>query len=324
MKAIICTEYGQPEEVRMREVEKPAPGKGEVLVKVAASSVNTQNLLFVTGRPRFVRALGMGLRKPAHPNPGNDVSGRVEAVGEGVVRLRPGDEVFGDLSGRGYGAWAEYARAPEQALARKPGNATFAEAAAACESALVALQGLRDHGRIRSGQRVLIFGASGGIGSFAVQLARHFGAEVTGICSARKLEWVSGLGAHHVFDYARDAYPGTGPRYDLIFGIAYAPIRRHLRALAPRGIYVSTGGPSLRRVVQDMLSGPLLARLEGKRVAGGWTVKPNAEDLAVIQSLIEAGTLRPMVDRVFPLSQAGEALRHYAEGRHKGKVILTV
>lgn len=302
----------------------PAPGKGEVLVRVEASSVNTQNLLYVTGRPGFVRALGIGLFRPAQPNPGNDVAGRVEAVGAGVTRFRPGDAVFGDLSGSGYGAWAEYVRAPEQALAPKPANASFAEAAAACESALVALQALRDQGRIAGGQRVLVFGASGSIGSFAVQLARHFGAEVTGMCSAGKLEWVRGLGADRVLDYAREAYPGNGPGYDLIFGIAHAPIGAHLRALAPRGVYVSTGGPSLRRVAEDMLTGPLRARLAGKRVAGGWVVKPNAEDLAFLKDLIEAGRLRPMVDRVFPLARAGEALRHYAEGRHRGKVILSM
>lgn len=323
MKAAILERYGDLEVLEVREIEDPVPRDDEVLVSVHASSITTQNLVLIRGRPLFVRPAAFGLTRPKFRIPGNDIAGRVKAVGASVENFRPGDDVFGDLAPYGYGAYAEFVCVPEKAIAPGPSNMDFVAAAGAPEAGLVALQGLRDRGRIRSGQKVLVFGASGGIGTFAVQLARHFGAEVTGVCGTRNLDVVRSLGADHVIDYTKEDYTRSGARYDLIFAIATRPIAEHKRALAPGGVYVSVGSPSLSRIFDDMVWGP---RTVGKsrRVEGGWSAQPNQKDLILLKDLIEAGHVRTVIDSRHPLDEVVEALRYYGRGHSRGKVILTM
>ncbi len=323
MKAVVCTKYGPPEALEVRDVEKFSPGDDEVLVEVRASPVSTHNLCNVTGRPFFIRLMGSGLLEPKTRIPGSELAGRVEAVGRDVKRFRAGDEVYGATFGSGFGAHAEYVSVPEAALALKPANISFEEAAAVPLAALVALQGLRDKGRIQKGQSVLIYGASGAIGTFAVQIAKYFGAEVTGVCSARNLDLVRSLGADRVIDYTREDFTRSGRRHDLIFAIASRSILAHMRALSPHGTYVSTGAPSLARILQDVLIGPVLSRNGGKRLVGGWAVNPSQRDLSFMKELIEAGKVTPVVDRCYPLSRVAEAFRHYGKGHSRGTVIVT-
>ncbi len=321
MKAIVCTKYGPLDALKLEEIQKPAPSDDEVLVKVHAASVNYSNLALVTGKP-FLARLWFGLLKPKHKIPGSDIAGRVEAAGRNVKKFQPGDEVFGDLSDRGRGGFAEYASVPENALTLKPVNMTFEEAAAVPEAALVALQGLRDKGRIQMGQKVLIYGASGGIGTFAVQIAKYFGAEVTGVCSTRNVDMVRSIGADHVIDYTQEDFTRNGQRYDLILATAgYRSIFDYKRALGPKGIYVATGG-SMAQIFQAMLLGPLIS-MTGSKKMGSMMVKPN-KDLAFMKELFETGKVKPVIDRRYPLSEVPEALRYYAEGHAKGKVVITV
>lgn len=323
MKAVVRDEYGLPEAFRLQEIERPVPKDGEVLVEVRATSVTTHSLLLVTGKPFFVRLMMSAPRRPAIRTPGGDMAGVIAAAGKGVKLFTPGDEVFGDLTLRGFGALAEYVCVPEDMLTRKPANVSFEEAAAVPQAALVALHGLRDKGKIQKGQKVLIYGASGGIGTFAVQIAKYFGADVTGVCSTPNVDLVRSLGADHVIDYTREDFSRSGQRYDLIFAIAYRSLSEHLRALSPHGAYVSVGGPSLGRIFQDMLLGPMVSRPGGKKVMGGWTVIPN-KDLGLIKELIEAGKVKPVVDRCYKLRDAAEAYRYFAQGHARGKVIITV
>lgn len=324
MKAIVCTRYGLPDVLEPEEVEKPEPRANEVLVKVHAATVNTQNMLSVSGKPGFIRLMGMGLFKPSARIPGNDIAGTVEAVGKKVRDFRPGDGVFGDLSQCGHGTYAEYVCAPEAALALKPANAAFEEAAGAGESALVALQGLRDKGRIQKGQKLLIYGASGGVGSFAVQIAKYYGAEVTGICSTRNMDLLRSLGADHVIDYTKEDYSWNGLSYDMVFAVQFRSIRGHLRALGPQGKLVTTGGPDMHRIYEELILGPFLAKKTGKKILAGWTVKPNRKDLTFIKELMEAGKIRTVIDKRFPLRETARAIRYYGEGHTRGKVILTI
>ncbi|MEJ2209433.1 MAG: NAD(P)-dependent alcohol dehydrogenase [Anaerolineae bacterium] len=321
MKAIVCTEYGPPDLLKLKEVEKPTPGDDQVLVQVHAASVTYSILMLVRGEPFVGRLMGMGLLKPKDRIPGADIAGRVEAVGRNVTRFQPGDEVYGDLSNNGRGGFAEYVCAPESTLARRPANVSFAEAAAVPEAALVALQALQKGG-VRPGQKVLIVGASGGIGTFAVQIAKHFGAEVTGVCSARNVELVRSLGADHVVDYTREDFVTAGQHYDLIVATAgYRSILDYRRALSPQGIYVSTGG-AMAQTFQALLLGPFLS-MAGDKKLGAMLVEPN-KDLDFLTELIEAGKLKPVVDRQYPLSEAAQALGYYAGGHARGKVVLTV
>lgn len=323
MKAIVLSKYGLPDGLELKEVAKPIPKDNEVLVEVHAASVNTDTLVFVTGKPFLVRLMATGLLKPKYAIPGNDIAGRVKAVGGNVKQFQPGDEVFGDLFGCGFGAFAEYVSVPENALTLKPTNLSFDQAAAVPEAANVAVQGLRDKGQIQKGQKVLIYGASGGIGTFAVQIAKYFGAEVTGVCSTRNLELVRSIGADHVIDYTKEDFTQNEQRYDLILAIASRSINDHRRALSPQGIYVSVGAPSMTRIFQDMVIGPLNSKTGGQKMVGGWTAIPN-KDLALIKELIEAGKVKPVIDRRYPLSEAAEALRYYGEGHTRGKVVITV
>jgi len=322
MKAIVYQEYGTPDVLQLKEVEKPIPGDNEVLVKVYAASVNFNNLVFVKGEPFVARLLLTGLLKPKFKTPGNDIAGWVEAVGINVKQFQPGDEVFGDISDCGFGAFAEYVSVPENALALKPANISFEEAAAVPEATLVALQTLRDKGQVQTGQKVLICGASGGIGTFEVQIAKYFGAEVTGVCSMRNLDMVRSIGADHVIDYTQEDFTKNGQRYDLILATAgYRSIFDYRRALSPKGIYVATGG-SMAQIFQAMLLGPWISMAGSKKLCG-MQVKPN-KDLGFMKELIEAGKVKPVIDRCYSLSEAAEALRYYGEGHANGKVVITL
>jgi len=320
MKAMMYTEYGSLDVLKLVEVEKPVPKDDEVLIKVQAASVTFGDLAAVKGEPFMVR-FTLGLREPKFPIPGKDVTGVVEAVGADVKGFKPGDEVFGDLSECGWGAYAEYVSVPENALVQKPANITFEAAGAVPESAVVALQGLR-LGQIQSGQKVLIYGASGGIGTFAVQIAKFFETEVTGVCSTRNLEMVRSLGADYVIDYKKEDFTQNRKQYDLILATAgYRSLFDYKRALAPGGHYVATGG-EMAQVFQPMLLGPFVS--SGGRKMTNLAMKPDKRDLAFIKELIEAGKVTPVIDKSFPLSELPEALRYYGEGRSRGKVVVTV
>jgi NADPH:quinone reductase-like Zn-dependent oxidoreductase len=319
MKAMIYTEYGPLDVLKLVDIEKPAPKAREVLIKVQAASITFGDLAAVKGEPFMVR-FSLGLREPKFKILGKDVAGIVEAVGANATQFQPGDEVFGDLSESGWGAYAEYVAVPENALVHKPANISFEAAAAVAESAVVALQGLRQKGQIQPGQRVLIYGASGGIGTFAVQIAKSFGVEVTGVCSTRNLDMVRSLGADYVIDYTKEDFTQNGQQYDLILATAgYRSIFDYKRALALNGKYVATGG-SMAQVFQPMLLGPWLST--GGRKMSNLAMKPDTKDLTFIKELIEAGKIQPVIDQVFPLQELPAALRHYGEGHSRGKVVI--
>ncbi|MGI8650144.1 MAG: NAD(P)-dependent alcohol dehydrogenase [Rubrobacter sp.] len=322
MKAIVCRKYGSPDVLHLEEVEKPTPGENEVLVRVHSASVNAADWHILRADPFLIR-LAMGLLKPKHEILGADVAGRVEAVGKNVTRFQPGDEVFGDLSGCGFGGFAEYVCASEDALALKPANVSFEEAAAAPLAAFTALQGLRDKGQVQPGQKVLINGASGGVGTFAVQIAKSFGAEVTGVCSTGKMDMVRSIGANHAIDYTQEDFTKNGRRYDLILAAnGYHPISDYKRALSPEGIYVMVGG-SGAQMYQAMLLGPL-ASMAGSKKMGNLLAKPNKKDLALLAELLEIGNVKPVIDRRYPLAEVPEAIRYLEEGHARGKVVITV
>ena len=323
MKAMVYTEYGPPDVLQLKEVKKPIPQDNEVLVKVRAASVNYADWAFVRGEPFLVRLMGAGLLKPNKAILGADITGQIEVVGKNAKQFQPGDEVFGDISECGFGGFAEYVAVPESVLALKPTNMTFEEAAAVPQAAVVALQGLRDKGHIQPGQKVLINGASGGIGTFAVQLAKYFGTEVAGVCSTRNLDMVRSIGADHVIDYTQEDFTQNGQRYDLILATAgYRSVFDYKRALKPQGIYVVTGG-SMAQIFQGMLLGSLIS-MTGTKKMGNLAAKPDQEDLVFIKELLEAGKIKPVIDRRYPLSEVAAALRYYGTGHTRGKVVITV
>jgi NADPH:quinone reductase-like Zn-dependent oxidoreductase len=322
MQAVIYTQYGSPDVLQLAEVAKPTPGDDEVLIKVHATALNAADWHMLRADPFMVR-LFAGLRRPKNTILGADVAGRVEAVGKNVRQFQLGDEVFGMLSGCGWGGLAEYVCAPEHVLALKPSRATFEQAASAPMAAITALQGLRDKGQIQPGQKVLINGASGGVGTFAVQIAKAFGAEVTGVCSTRNVDLVRSLGADHVLDYTRDNVIGNGKRYDLILAAnGYHSIFAYRRALGPQGRYVMTGGDGAQ-MIQAMTLGPLLSAV-GKKKLGNLMARTSQKDLVFIQGLLEAGKVTSVIDRRYPLSDAAEAMRYLEAGHAQGKVIVTV
>ena len=322
MKAIVQTKYGSLDVLQFEEVEKPVPGDDEVLVEVHASSINFGNLALVKGDP-FIARFWSGLLAPKDKIPGGDIAGRVKAVGKNVKQLQPGDEVFGDISHCGFGAYAEYVCAPEDAVALKPANSSFEEAAAVPQAALVALQGLRDKGRIKGGQKVLIVGASGGNGTFAVQIAKSFDTEVTGVCSTRNVDMVRSLGADHVFDYTKEDFIKVGQHYDLILvNAGYRSIFDYKRALSPGGIYVSSVS-SNAQIFQAMFLGPWISKAGGKKLTYLYH-RPSRKDLVFMKALIEAGKVKPVIDKRYPLSETAEAFRYYGEGHARGKVIIIV
>ncbi|MBZ0288077.1 MAG: NAD(P)-dependent alcohol dehydrogenase, partial [Anaerolineae bacterium] len=306
-----------------QEVEKPAPKDNEVLVKVHAVSLNTADWRLLTADPFLVRLMAGGLLKPKHTILGSDIAGRVEAVGSQVTQFKLGDEVFGDLSGSGLGGLAEYVCALEDALVLKPSALTFEQAAAVPMAAVTALQGLRDKGQIQPGQKVLINGASGGVGTFAVQLAKVFGANVTAVCSTRNVDMARSMGADHVIDYAQEDFTRNGQHYDLILAVnGYHPIADYRRALSPNGIYVMVGG-SNPQLFEALLLGPLMS-MTGSKKMGALTAKFSQRDLTFLSGLLEAGKVIPVIDRCYPLSEAPEAFRYLGKGHAKGKVVISV
>ena len=320
MKAIVRTRYGPPDVLRFTEVEKPAPQANEVLIKLYAASVNPLDLFSLRGAP-LVRLIP-GLRTPKQPVLGCDIAGRVEAIGGHVKQFQPGDEVFG-VTGFAGGGFAEYACAIENKLALKPANCSFEDAAAVPIAAITALQGLRDKGRIQPGQKVLVDGASGGVGTFAVQIAKSFGAEVTAVCSTRNVDTARSIGADHVIDYTREDFTLSWQRYDLILGAnAHHSIFDYRRALSQDGIYVIAGG-ALPQIFQAMLLAPLLSRIGSKKTCF-FIANINQKDLVSLKVLLEAGKIVPVIDRRYPLSDAAEALRYLEERHAQGKIVLTV
>ena len=317
MKAIVRTRYGPPDVLQFTEVEKPTPKDDEVLIKLRAASLNPLDLFTMRGAP-LVRLIP-GLRTPKDKRIGVDEAGQVEAVGRNVTQFNPGDEVFGVCRG----AFAEYACGTQDKLARKPANISFEEAAAVPVAAITVLQGLRDKGRIQRGQKVLVDGASGGVGTFAVQIAKSFGAEVTAVCSTRNVDTVRSIGADHVIDYTREDFTKSGQRYELILGAnAHHSIFDYRRALNRDGIYVIVGG-DLARIAQAMILAPLLSRW-GDKKTHFFIANIKQKDLVFLKELLEAGKVVPVIDRRYPLSDGAEALR-YLEQRHaRGKIVLTI
>ncbi len=323
MKAIVYHKYGSPNVLKLEEVEKPAPKDNEVLVKIHAASVNAPDWRAHRANPFFIRFQG-GLIKPKNKMLGVDLAGRVEAVGKNVKQFQPGDEIFGDLFEYGLGAFAEYVCLPEDgALAIKPTNLTFEEAAAVPAAAATALQGLRDHGQIQPGQKVLIIGASGANGTFAVQIAKSFGTEVTGVCSTRNVDMVRSIGADYVIDYTKEDYTKSGKQYDLILDIAAkGSVSDYQHSLSPKGIYVLCGF-TMAAMLGVLFLGPRISKSSGKKFVY-YGVEPTNKDLVFLKELIEADKVKPVIDRRYPLSEVPEAIRYYEKGHAQGKVVITV
>jgi NADPH:quinone reductase-like Zn-dependent oxidoreductase len=322
MKAIVYTEYGSPDVLQLKEVAKPAPKENEVLIKVQAASVNYADWALLRGEP-FLLRLDSGLQKPKNTILGADIAGRVEAVGNNVKEFQIGDEVFGDLSGSGWGGFAEYVSAPENGLVLKPANISFEQAAAVPMAAVTALQGIRNIGKIKAGQNVLINGASGGVGTFAVQIAKAFGANVTAVCSPRNLDMARSLGADQVIDYTQKNITQNGQRYDLIIAAnGYHPILDYKRILSPDGSYVSTGG-TMQQIFQSLLLGPVISRF-GRNKMGSLVAKSDKNDLTFMKGLLEAGKVVPVIDRGYPLNEVPAALQYLGEGHARGKVVISM
>jgi NADPH:quinone reductase-like Zn-dependent oxidoreductase len=321
MKAFVQTRYGPPDVLQFTEVARSTPKDDEVLIRIHAASVNALDWHLLRGKPFLVRPMLGGLLKPKRKIIGVDVAGRVEAVGRQVKQFKPGDEVFGACRG----AFAEYVCAIEDKLALKPANSSFEEAAAVPVAAITALQGLRDKGQIQQGQKVLVDGASGGVGTFAVQIAKSFGAEVTAVCSTRNVERARSLGADQVIDYTREDFTKSGQRYDLILGAnAHHSIFEYRRALSQDGIFVGAGGggQSLLGMLLSILLISLLSLIGSKKMCT-FMAKTNQKDLVFLKDLLEARKIVPAIDRRYPLSDAAEAVRYLEEGHAQGKVVIT-
>ena len=325
MRAIVRDQYGSPDVLELREVARPGIVRDQdVLVRVRAASLNADDLEYMYGRPGFAR-IGIGLRRPRQRILGSDVAGEVEAVGKGVTHLHPGDEVFGNMTQFGMGAFAEYVCAPARAFALKPSTLTIEEAATVPQSGILALQGLRGKRHVKSGDRVLINGAGGNVGPFAIQIAKHFGAEVTGVDSTVKLDMVRSAGADHVIDFTHEDVTRNGERYDYILDVV---ARRSMfawsRVLRPGGAYVMLGA-STGLLLQGSLAGPLISMTGSKKPGVMWWWKPfKQEDVAFLTQLIDAGSLRPVIDRSYPLSEVPDALRYLEQGRARGKIVITM
>ena len=325
MKAIVYHKYGPPDVLNLEEVPKPTPNDDEVLVKVHAASANPADWHLLRATPFFARLM-VGLLKPKYQILGSDIAGRVEAVGSNVKQFQPGDKVFGDKFACGWGGFAEYVSVDEDRLVLKPANISFEEAASVPLAAFTALQGLSDKGQIQSGQKVLINGASGGVGTFAVQIAKSFGAEVTGVCSTRNLDMVLSIGADHVIDYTQEDFTKNGRTYDLIYcAVGNRSAGDYKRALNPNGICVVAGFTTLSHMLfQVLFLGAWVSMTGSKKIGAMGTVIPNKEDLVFIKELLETGKVLPVVDRRYPLSETAEAIRYLEEGHTRGKVVITV
>jgi NADPH:quinone reductase-like Zn-dependent oxidoreductase len=323
MKAIVHYQYGSPDVLALREVPKPVVGDDEVLVRVRAAAANPADSFFMRGVPYIMRALS-GLRKPKNGVLGRDVAGQVDAVGKDVTRFRPGDEVFANPEGGGF---AEYTSVSEGSLELKPANLTFEQAAAVPMGALTALQGLRDTGKVQRGQKVLVIGASGGVGTFAVQIAKVFGADVTAVCSTRNVEMIRSLGADHVIDYSQEDFIRSGRKYDLILQLAGTRSPSDCRrALTSKGTLVQSSGQSGHRWIGPMgriVKAIVLSRFVSQKL-GTFVMKPNKEDLQLLKELIEAGKVKPVIDRTYSLSEVPAAILYLEEGHARGKVVIAV
>jgi NADPH:quinone reductase-like Zn-dependent oxidoreductase len=323
MKAIVYENYGPPDVLQLKDVGKPTPKDDEVLVKVQAASLNAGDWHAMRGEP-FLQRLESGFPKPKNKILGADVAGRVEAVGVNAKSFQPGDEVFGDLYWCGFGAFAEYVCVPEYALALKPANISFEETATVPQAAFTALHALRDQGHVQPGDKVLINGASGGVGTFAVQIAKSFGAEVTGVCSTRNLEMVRSIGADHVIDYTQEDFTQTRQRYDLIVDIAANHSLSDLkRSLFPKGICVVVGFSTLFHMLKVSLLGPLMSR-NGTKKLGMLMPNEDENDLSFMKELLESGKVKPVIDRRYTLSEVPEAIRYLEKGHARGKVVITM
>ena len=325
MKAVVYHKYGSPDVLSLEEVQKPAPKDDEVLVKIHAASANPADWHLLRATPFFAR-LTVGLLRPKYKILGSDIAGQVEAVGRDVKQFQPGDEVFGDKFALGWGGFAEYVGVAEDRLVLKPENLSFEEAASVPLAAFTALQGLRDKGQIRSGHKVLINGASGGVGTFAVQIAKSFGTEVTGVCSTRNLDMVRSIGADQVIDYTQDDFTKTGQTYDLIYcAVGNRSAADYKRALNPGGVCVVAGFTSMPHMLfQDLFLGAWVSMTGSKKIMPLGTVLPNKEDLVFIKELLETGKVVPVIDRRYPLSETTEAIRYLEEGHARGKVVITM
>jgi NADPH:quinone reductase-like Zn-dependent oxidoreductase len=323
MKAIVRDTYGSPDVLELRDIDKPEIGDEEVLLRVHAAGLDRGVWHVMAGLPYPIRLAGYGLRAPKNPVIGSDVAGIVETVGKNVRRFQPGDEVFGI----GKGSFAEYVCAREDKLAPKPANLTFEQAAVLAVSGLPALQALRDHGKVRQGQKVLVIGASGGVGTYAVQLAKAFGAHVTGVCSTTKVDMVRSIGADQVIDYTREDFAEGDQRYDLILDIGgNSTLRRLRRALTLKGTLVITGGETSGRWLggtDRQIRALMLSPFVGQKLAT-FISSENHEDMIILEELIESGKVTPVIDRTYPLSEVPEAIRYLEEGHAKGKVVITV
>lgn len=331
MKAVVCTQYGSPgEALQFKEVEKPVPKDDEVLVKIRAAAVNPADVHLMRGIPLLLRLVfRVGLRKPKNPFLGVDISGRVEAVGKNVTQFHPGDEVFGGCA-PGSGGFTEYACAREIRVVSKPANLSIEESAAIPVAATTALQGLRNKGQIKPGQKVLVNGASGGVGTFAVQIAKSYGTEVTGVCSTRNLEMVRSIGADHVVDYTKEDFTRNGQHYDLIYdAVGNRSVSDLKRALNPNGICAIAGFTNLSHLLQNATLGPLSSKIGSRKVGLMKIARITQEDLTNLKELVEAGKVKPVIDRRYSLSETAEAFRYvegkgHAPGHARGKVIITM
>lgn len=319
MKAILYTKYGPPDVLQLEEVEKPAPKDHQVLVKVHAASVNALDWRGFTMPSLVIRLMSGGLSRPKDPKIGVDVAGTVEAAGRDVTEFQPGDEVFGVAPG----AFAEYVANGASKFVHKPTNVSFEQAAAVPVGAFTALQGLRDKRQIKAGQKVLIDGASGSVGIYAVQIAKSFGAEVTAVCSTRNLDMARSIGADHVIDYKREDFTKSGQRYDFIYAVnGYHPIQAYRRALSPDGICVVAGG-AFSQIFQAMLLGPLVSKFGNKKICFQGVATTSKEDLLVIKELLEGGIIVPVIDKCYPLSETAEAIKYLIEEHGRGKIIIS-
>jgi NADPH:quinone reductase-like Zn-dependent oxidoreductase len=323
MKAVVYYRYGSPDVLKCEEIEKPTAGDNEVLIKVCAASVNPLDWHFMRGTPYVLRIMA-GLRRPKLTRLGVDVAGQVEAVGRNVTQFKPGHEVFGSCRG----AFAEYVCTSESALVMKPDNATFEQAASVPVAAFTALQGLRDEGRIQPGQKVLINGAAGGVGTFALQIAKSFGAEVTGVCSTRNVNMVRSLGADRVIDYTQEDFTKSGQRYDLFFDcVGNHSLSACRRVLNPKGIYIPVGGTGGRWMIGPLarsIAALVLSRFVSQKLVIFFLAKPSKEDLTIMQELMKAGKVTPVIDKRYSLSEVPEAIRYLEQGHARGKIVITV
>ena len=326
MKAVIYTDYGSPDALEVKDIRKPVPNDDQILIKVRAASVNPLDWHYLEGTPYIMRAMGTGLRKPKDPRLGVDMSGVVAAVGKNITQFKPGDEVFGGKKG----AFAEYVCARiDHAIVMKPAGLTFEQAASIPIAGVTALQGLRDKGKIQAGQKVLINGASGGVGTFAVQIAKSFGAEVTGVCSAKNLDLVRSLGADHVIDYTKEDFTKGSERYDLIVdNVGNQPLSGFKQVLKPKGICVMIGGGGpndngligpMSRPIKALLLSPFISQKMSMLMA-----ELTKNDLTTLAELMQAGKIKAVIDRTYPLSQIADALRYLEKGHAKGKVVITM